>query len=334
MTGFLVCLSAAALGVDYGWQPIAGGGIEYVIQIEPQMLDALMRGEDVSSALPAGAQNIRRYRIMVGDSTLPHHGEPLPNTGEGSQPAKRSHAEISPVDYEESTETDDATALIMPLESPYPPDYERAGIPLPGPALNPPIVARPALTKPQLSPHEQTPDPGDLAQEPEESETSASHSTSKPTVDAPSERPDRPSPGKALVFEPRSTGQATPEKEPGKRGHPAMADDTLSVSGAKQSAEADEEQVSASDDRSEPETKQPPTETNSTAMVGLFASLGGNVFLLWVASGQRSRYRALLRRSREALSAASLDRLPAPAEHDDGPQWETVSEDEYERETD
>ena len=84
MTGLLVCLSAAALGVDYGWQPIAGGGIEYVIQIEPQMLDALKRGEDVSSALPAGALNIRRYRILVGDATLPHHGEPLPDAGEGA----------------------------------------------------------------------------------------------------------------------------------------------------------------------------------------------------------------------------------------------------------
>jgi hypothetical protein len=195
MTGLLVCLSAAALGVDYGWQPIAGGGIEYVIQIEPQMLDALKRGEDVSSALPTGAQNIRRYRILVGDATLPHHGEPLPDAGEGTPPAKLQ-AEVSPVDYEESTDSDGGAALTMPLESPYPPNYEQAGIPLPGPALNAPLVARPALTKPRLSPHEKTPEPSDLAQGPEETETSASHLASKPPVEAPTEKADRPSPGK------------------------------------------------------------------------------------------------------------------------------------------
>jgi hypothetical protein len=100
----------------------------------------------------------------------------------------------------------------------------------------------------------------------------------------------------------------------------------------KKLAEVDE-RPSPSDDK-DAESTPAAAETNSTALVGLFASLGGNVFLLWVVGGQRSRYRMLLRRSREALSAASLDQLPAPAEHDDGPQWEAVPEEEYEQETD
>lgn len=334
MTGLLVCLSAAALGVDYGWQPIAGGGIEYVIQIEPQMLDALKRGEDVSSALPAGAQNIRRYRILVGDATLPHHGEPLPDAGEGTPRAKLSQGEVSPVDYEESTDSDGGAALTMPLESPYPPDYEQAGIPLPGPALNPPLVARPALTKPQLSPNEKTPEPSDLAQESEETETSASHLMSKPLVDPPAEKTNPPSSAKRSLDFP---SVLSPKKaEASKLDEHKPRADAVETSSAtideKKSADGDD-QPSASDDK-QTESKPPATETNSTALVGLFASLGGNVFLLWVASGQRNRYRALLRRSREALSAASLDRLPAPAEHDDDPHWETVSDEEYERETD
>lgn len=334
MTGLLVCLSAAALGVDYGWQPIAGGGIEYVIQIEPQMLDALKRGEDVSSALPAGALNIRRYRILVGDATLPHHGEPLPDADEGASPAKLSQGEVSPVDYEESTESDGGATLTMPLESPYPPDYEQAGIPLPGPALNPPMIARPTLTKPQLSPHEKTPEPSDLAQESEETETSASHLTGKPPVETPPEKTDPPSSSKRLLnFGARLSVK---EAETSKQGEHKPRADAVEASSAKiekQEAAEGDDQPSASDDK-QTASKPPATETNSTALVGLFASLGGNVFLLWVASGQRSRYRALLRRSREALSAASLDRLPAPAEHDDGPHWETVSDEEYERETD
>ena len=191
MTGLLVCLSAAALGVDYGWQPIAGGGIEYVIQIEPQMLESLKQGEGVSSALPPGAKDIRRYRIMVGDGRLPHHGEPLPVEDGEKPPAKLAQTEVSPAGYEESAETDGAAALSMPLESPYPPDYEQAGIPLPGPVLNPPMIAQPALTKPALSPDEEPPAVGDVAQTPESAESSESHLAGKPPVDSPPEESAR-----------------------------------------------------------------------------------------------------------------------------------------------
>ena len=39
----------------------------------------------------------------------------------------------------------------------------------------------------------------------------------------------------------------------------------------------------------------------SLALLGLFASLGANVFLVWVASDFRGRYRALLRRVGEPV---------------------------------
>jgi hypothetical protein len=60
-------------------------------------------------------------------------------------------------------------------------------------------------------------------------------------------------------------------------------------------------------------------------LVGLFASLGGNVFLIWVATGQRSRYRSLLRRSHEAIAAAGAGELPR-IDDDDSPRWEEVAE--------
>lgn len=78
MTGLLLCLSAAALGVDYGWQPVAGGGIEYIIQIEPALVESLKEGRDLFSDLPSSVSNVRRYRITVGSGRLPHHGEPPP----------------------------------------------------------------------------------------------------------------------------------------------------------------------------------------------------------------------------------------------------------------
>ena len=198
MTGLLVCLSAAALGVDYGWQPIAGGGIEYVIQIEPQMLEALKRGEDLSSALPAGAQNIRRYRIVVGEEQLPHHGEPLPAEAEAEPPpAKMSETEDASAAVEDAAASDSAAKWTMPLESPYPPDYERAGIPLPGPVLNPPMLAGPALEQPRLPPDAKEPDAA-VAQTEQEADAFESHLAGKPPVDPPPEAPARQSPKKSI----------------------------------------------------------------------------------------------------------------------------------------
>ena len=71
-------LVASALGVDYGWQPIAGGGVEYMIQIRPDMIEAMKDGEALFSDLPLTHEGIRRYRITVGQGPLPHQGEPLP----------------------------------------------------------------------------------------------------------------------------------------------------------------------------------------------------------------------------------------------------------------
>ena len=39
----------AALGVDVGWQPLNSGGMEYIIQIEPDSLDSLLDGRDIVS---------------------------------------------------------------------------------------------------------------------------------------------------------------------------------------------------------------------------------------------------------------------------------------------
>ena len=337
MTGLWVCLSAAALGVDFGWQPIAGGGIEYVIQIEPQMLEALKQGDDISSALPAGANNIRRYRILVGDATLPHHGEPLPVDRQAEPPAKETASSAATqANFEEDAETGGAAALTMPLESPYPPDYEQAGIPLPGPVLNPPRLAQPALAKPSLPIDVKTPEAGDVAQAHKKTDASESHSAGKPPVDSHVESPaapsveaaDKPSSDSGPLLSAQSSPQA-----PEKRRSAAQAKKASPVAAQEPPAARDEEPASASD-KTPPAAEQVNSPANSTTLVGLFASLGGNVFLLWVASGQRSRYRALLRRSREALAAANIDKLPAPAQEDDGPRWETVPEDEYERETD
>lgn len=71
-----ILLAASALGIDYGWQPRDGGGFEYIIQIEPELLDSLRAGEELRSDLPPFMRDVRSYRIICGRNPVPKLGNP------------------------------------------------------------------------------------------------------------------------------------------------------------------------------------------------------------------------------------------------------------------
>lgn len=74
MNGLAVLVSLAAIGVDYGWQPLADGQLEYIVQIEPGLLDELKDGEEIVSEILPEARNVRRFRIRVGTGNVPRTG--------------------------------------------------------------------------------------------------------------------------------------------------------------------------------------------------------------------------------------------------------------------
>ena len=81
MCGNIVCIAALLLGVDAGWQPLPDGSVQYLIQIEPHLLDALASGEAIQSEIPPEVQNVRGYKITVGTDKLPRALPPAgPNT--------------------------------------------------------------------------------------------------------------------------------------------------------------------------------------------------------------------------------------------------------------
>jgi hypothetical protein len=80
MVGELACLAALALGIDVGWRPLSEGGVEYLIQIEPGLLESLQPGDAIASDLPPRlAGQVRSYRITVGTEELPRE---LPSASE------------------------------------------------------------------------------------------------------------------------------------------------------------------------------------------------------------------------------------------------------------
>jgi hypothetical protein len=102
MSALVVLVTSAALGIEVGWEPLAGGGHEYTIQIEPQLLDVLKRGkEEIFSEVPPEI-DVRRYRIRVGTGTLPRDaGDPpaaKPDRDLQPPPAKADPVDVAPVE--------------------------------------------------------------------------------------------------------------------------------------------------------------------------------------------------------------------------------------------
>lgn len=75
MESAALTLLAASMGVLFGWQPMPDGSdrYEYLVQIEPAMLDTLRAGESIpiTSDIPEEIGPIGRIRIVVGDGPLP-----------------------------------------------------------------------------------------------------------------------------------------------------------------------------------------------------------------------------------------------------------------------
>ena len=258
MMGIIACISAAAVGVDYGWQPVAGGGIEYIIQIETQRLDRLKAGEDVFSDLPPYAGNIRGYRITVGTAKLPHQGQPPPSAR----------------DLQLATSSAGQTAEVS-----TPP---RLDGPLPGPVPGPRFIfddpvadqaAPPPLRQPEAVKRLATKPAGFENDEPSDAETGL-----KPHA-----------PPNSIAAKTRDVGKQSHEVR--RAAVPDRSSAKVKSSGPDDGAATtgdSDRQASASSGAAPVQPARP-----TLAVFGLFASLGVNAFLLWVASSQRTRYRAL-----------------------------------------
>lgn len=76
MNGVALLVTAAVLGVDYGWQPTADGQLEYIIQVEPVTLIALRGGQELVSQIDPYVRHVRRFRLRVGTELVPRRGTP------------------------------------------------------------------------------------------------------------------------------------------------------------------------------------------------------------------------------------------------------------------
>ncbi len=103
MHAAIVLLAGSLLSVDVGYQPLPDGGVEYIIQIEPELVDVIRRGEkDVTSTIPADL-DVRKVRVTIGNAQLPH----VIPTGS----AARQHSQAMPLRDEPQTLNVDSNAM-------------------------------------------------------------------------------------------------------------------------------------------------------------------------------------------------------------------------------
>lgn len=98
MSAVLVLVCSAALGIEVGWRPLPDGGLEYLVQIEPELLETLREGQVLQSDVPPQLRDIRRWRISVGRGRLPRQ-------------------EIAPAAAEAPPDLTDPRQRVLPMES-------------------------------------------------------------------------------------------------------------------------------------------------------------------------------------------------------------------------
>ncbi len=155
MTHIMVLLAATTLGVEAGWQPLAEGGHEYTIQIEPSLVSVLQSGNDVVSEVPPQV-DVRRFRIKLGSGKLsridgpPRAAVAATQSAPAAQPADSSADSTAPLWSKESEQAPtfgdreegkapSAESLAMP-DLPPPPADDTAAAASPGAAASEPAM--------------------------------------------------------------------------------------------------------------------------------------------------------------------------------------------------
>jgi len=167
MCADILCVAAALLGVGAGWQPAPEGGVVYLIQIEPHVLDRLASGEitAVGSDVPPFVKDIRSYQISVGTAELPRELPPATEL-----PATELPATELPVTEPQPPAQVDLPSAFEPgqVQSMWPPKAESPAVPQ---LLDPDPVGRKMELQPASYAAEATessPSPSDVKPQPYE----------------------------------------------------------------------------------------------------------------------------------------------------------------------
>lgn len=107
------------LGLDVGWRPAAGGGVEYIIQIAPHELE-LFKQNGIEGDIPPQLRDIRMYRVVVGNDVLPRQDPPPQSASVSTRSSDSTPSPAFPLPGATQTKAYNPFASLSSLVSRYP----------------------------------------------------------------------------------------------------------------------------------------------------------------------------------------------------------------------
>lgn len=293
MVNASLVLAASLVGVQYGYQPAEGGGLEYVIHIEPELIASL--GEQgITSEIPPNLEGVRRYRIAVTRATPPRIPLPTPKQEPESAAAPQNSAPPTP-DEQAEPANDNQPQPVVNADSPA---AEKPEPPEPGsrfPLIPPATQKSTQGNSPRL---DLPPPPSDEPQdESPPQDDSATAGDRYPTM--PDRYPEQsPTPDKTPPQNDSSTDSTTTDSKTDGAPPPILQADPASVEipnpqkTFRPAGESAAEQA-ATQPAATPEPDRPWIPF-VVALLALAGSVGANIYMVWTWLGTRRRYRELV----------------------------------------
>ena len=337
--GLVIALATATLGVDVGWRPAGDGGLEFIIQVEPQLLDTLKDGGELTAGVHPHLQKVRRYRIIVGEGRPPRIDLPEEKPAAAEPPPKLKPEAAEPSGATETPPLKLKPEAAVPEPAPSPPpvgpslqarSLDQAKEPAPPATVTPPAAIPespvPATTVKPPAAIPESPAPATTVTPPAAIPESPAPAT---TVTPPAATPESAAPVEAAASQPMTLPEI-PDVQPmeeqikaverlwGKSPvvlakpvdrnvvpasatseiHPATppvaGDETADDTAATEAAAATPSETQAAPVVADSPAR--PWTALVAVVIGLFGSLGLNVYLGWSLSEIRRRYRRLVHR--------------------------------------
>ncbi len=302
-----VCLGCLLLG-QVGWRPLPEGGIEYIIQINPELLTLLQQGDTFSSDVPPQLRDVRSYRIVWGSGPVPRE-QPLGTATFRATPESGAEATWATQDGRVAAPGPVASPKAANVRPPAQPGKQAVAAVDPFLAERSSAARTPAPDSPEAKarPH------GSVQPSPARSLESLWPAGDEQRGRVAERSADRGGEPPVLEQPPSRTAGNEPKRLPvGSDDRPMSAQWATFVAGVNGNGSSPSGSSSEQHGGPQPSETPKPWWALTLALAVTFTSLGGSCYLGWIAWEYRRRYRAALTQ----LAQMEVS-LPQEAEHSD-----------------
>lgn len=76
MHAVMLGVTLGLVGLDVGWRPLPGGGVEYILQIAPNELELFKSDKEIACDVQPHLRDVRSLRVLLGNYILPRQDPP------------------------------------------------------------------------------------------------------------------------------------------------------------------------------------------------------------------------------------------------------------------